>query len=30
MWGVVYEPLIDGQWPHNPHFGKNRINDHFQ
>jgi hypothetical protein len=20
MWGYVYEPLIDDQWPHNPHF----------
>jgi hypothetical protein len=20
MWGVVYEPLVDDQWPHNPHF----------
>jgi hypothetical protein len=20
MWGKVYEPLVDGQWPHNPIF----------
>jgi hypothetical protein len=20
MWGVVNEPLVDDQWPHNPHF----------
>jgi hypothetical protein len=20
MWVEVYEPLIDDQWPHNPHF----------
>jgi hypothetical protein len=20
MWGQVYEPLVDDQWPHNPHF----------
>jgi hypothetical protein len=20
MWGEVYEPLVDDQWPHNPHF----------
>jgi hypothetical protein len=20
MWGEVYEPLFDYQWPHNPHF----------
>jgi hypothetical protein len=20
MWGEVYKPLVDGQWPHNPHF----------
>jgi hypothetical protein len=20
MWGEVYEPLFDDQWPHNPHF----------
>jgi hypothetical protein len=23
MWGEVYEPLVDDQWPHNPHFVKN-------
>jgi hypothetical protein len=21
MWGEVYEPLVDDQWPHNPHEG---------
>jgi hypothetical protein len=20
MWGEVYEPLVDDQWPQNPHF----------
>jgi hypothetical protein len=20
MWGEVYEPLVDDQWPHNPYF----------
>jgi hypothetical protein len=31
MWGVVYEPLVDDQWPQNPHFFvKNSMNDHFQ
>jgi hypothetical protein len=20
MWVEVYEPLVDDQWPHNPHF----------
>jgi hypothetical protein len=23
MWGMVYEPLVDDQWPHNPHFVEN-------
>jgi hypothetical protein len=23
MWGEVYEPLVDDQWPHNPHFVEN-------
>jgi hypothetical protein len=23
MWGEVYEPLVDDQWPHNPHFIEN-------
>jgi hypothetical protein len=23
MWGAVYEPLVDDQWPHNPHFFEN-------
>ena len=22
MWGEVYEPLVDDQWPHNPHFAE--------
>jgi hypothetical protein len=30
MWGVVYESLVDDQLPHNPHFVKNSMNDHFQ
>jgi hypothetical protein len=24
MWGDVYEPLVDDQWPHNPILVKNR------
>jgi hypothetical protein len=23
MWGEVYEPLVDDQWSHNPHFAEN-------
>jgi hypothetical protein len=23
MWGEVYKPLVDDQWPHNPHIVKN-------
>jgi hypothetical protein len=23
MWGEVYEPLVDYQWPHNPNFVEN-------
>jgi hypothetical protein len=23
MWGEVYEPLVDDQWPHNLYFVKN-------
>src|SRR5687767_3947971 len=23
MWGEVYEPLVDDQWPHNHHFAEN-------
>jgi hypothetical protein len=23
MWGEVYEPLVDDQLPHNPHFAEN-------
>jgi hypothetical protein len=31
MWGEVYEPLVDDQWPHDPHFlSKIAMNDHFQ
>jgi hypothetical protein len=30
MWGVVYELLVVDQWPHNPHFDENSMNDHFQ
>ena len=31
MWGEVYEPMVDDQWPHNPHFlSKIAMNDHFQ
>jgi hypothetical protein len=22
MWGEVYEPLVDDQWPHNPQFSR--------
>jgi hypothetical protein len=22
MWGEVYEPLVNDQWPHNPHFSR--------
>ena len=29
MWGEVYEPLVDDQWPHNPIFVENSINDDF-
>jgi hypothetical protein len=28
--GEVYEPLVDDQWPHNPHFCQNSMNDHFK
>jgi hypothetical protein len=30
MWGEVYEKLVDDQLPHNPHFVKNSMHDHFQ
>jgi hypothetical protein len=23
MWGEVYEPLVDNEWSHNPHFAEN-------
>jgi hypothetical protein len=29
MWGEAYEPPVDDQWPHNPIFVKNSMNDHF-
>jgi hypothetical protein len=29
MWGEAYEHLVDDQWPHNPHFVENSMNDHF-
>jgi hypothetical protein len=30
MMGEVYKPLVNVQWPHNPHFVENSINDRFQ
>jgi hypothetical protein len=30
MWGDVYEPLVDDQWPPNPISIENNMNDHFQ
>jgi hypothetical protein len=30
MWGEVYEPLVDDQWPRNPILVENSMNDHFQ
>jgi hypothetical protein len=30
MWGEVYEPLFVNQWPHNPIYFENNMNDHFQ
>jgi hypothetical protein len=30
MWGEVYEPLVDDQWPHNPISIENNMNDHFE
>jgi hypothetical protein len=29
MWGDVYEAVVDDQWPHNPIFVENSINDDF-
>jgi hypothetical protein len=29
MWGEVYEPLVNDQWTHNPHFVKIAMNDIF-
>jgi hypothetical protein len=28
--GEMYEPLVNDQWPHNPHFCQNSMNGHFQ
>jgi hypothetical protein len=28
MWGDVYEPLVDVQWPQNPYFCEISLNDH--
>jgi hypothetical protein len=25
MWGEVNEPLVNDQWPHNPHFVENSL-----
>jgi hypothetical protein len=30
MLGEVYEPLVDDQWPHNPHFVENSHEQHFK
>jgi hypothetical protein len=30
MWGEVYEHLVGDQWPHNPPFFENSMDDHFQ
>jgi hypothetical protein len=30
MWGELYVPLVDDQWPHNSYFVENSMNDHFQ
>jgi hypothetical protein len=30
MWREVYEPLVGDQWPHNPIFIENGMNNHFQ
>jgi hypothetical protein len=30
IWGEVYEPLVDDQWPYNLIFVENSMNDHFQ
>jgi hypothetical protein len=29
MCGEVYEHLVDDQWPYNPIFVENSMNDHF-
>jgi hypothetical protein len=30
MWGQVYEPLDEDQWPQTPIFVENSMNTHFQ
>jgi hypothetical protein len=30
MWGQVYEQLVNDQWPHNPIFVENCMNEHFR
>jgi hypothetical protein len=30
MWGELYEPLVDDQWPHNSILSKKAMNDYFQ
>jgi hypothetical protein len=30
MWGELYVPLVDDQWPHNPYFVDSSMNEHFQ
>jgi hypothetical protein len=30
MWGEVYEPLVEDQWPQTPIIVENSMNEHFQ
>jgi hypothetical protein len=30
MWGEVYEPLVDDQWPQTPFLPKINMNYHFE
>jgi hypothetical protein len=30
MWGDMNVPLVNDQWPQNPHFLKIAMNDHFE
>jgi hypothetical protein len=30
MWGEVYQPLVNDQWPHNPISFETNMNYHFQ